>query len=319
MTDVLTDILWTEKHRPASLAGVALEPDVREVFEAYIEAGEVPHLLLVGPPGGGKTTIARILIGALDCQVLSLNASVDRGIDVVRQKIATFVTSMLQKKWNIVFLDEADEMTSDAQTALRNLIEQYADRSRFVLTANRGWKIIAPIQSRLQVFKLGAPPLKERWRILSSVLKAEGIEADPQLVLGYAEKYPDMRRMLMAAQTAYLASAEHSDDCASGLGGGCNCPAPRRLPPAIEAVSVGGDELFALLVSKNYTSLRSRAGNADFDPVQALRDMFWAVPDDHPKAGFMRHQLGAAVHQSGFTVDPITFFLGTCSGLMEGV
>lgn len=313
------DLLWVEKHRPTSLTDVALEPETRRVFESYMEAGEVPHLLLVGPPGGGKTTIARILIAAMDCQVLALNASVDRGIDVVREKIGRFVTSMLRAQLNVVFLDEADEMTSDAQTGMRNLIESYADRSRFVLTANRGWKIIAPIQSRCQVFKMGAPPLKERWRILAAVLKAEGIEADPQLILGYAEKYPDMRRMLMAAQTAYLANANHADDCAAGLGGGCDCSAPRTLPPATEAVTIGGGELFALLTAKDWTSLRQRSSMADFDHQQALRDLFWAVPDAHPKAGFLRHILGRGVHDSGFTPDSIVLFLGVCAEAMEGL
>lgn len=318
-TGVLTDVLWTEKYRPTSLNDVALEPETRQVLQSYIDAGEVPHMLLVGPPGGGKTTIARILIGALDCQVLGLNASAERGIDIVRDKIGRFVTSMFMRRWNVVFLDEADEMTSDAQTAMRNLIESYADRSRFILTANKGHKIIAPIQSRCQVFTLGRPPLKERWRILTSVLEAEGIAADPQLVLGYAEKYPDMRKMLMTAQKAYLANAEHSDDCASGNGGGCDCASPRALPPAVSVETVGGAELYTLLIAKDWTSLRQRSALVDFDHQQALRDMFWAVPDNHPRAGFLRHILGRGVHETGFTPDPIVLFLGTCAEAMEGL
>lgn len=305
MTDVLMDVLWTERYRPTDLKDVALEPETRQVLQAYVDAGEVPHLLLIGPPGGGKTTIARILVAALDCQTLVLNASVDRGIDVVRGKIGNFVTSILSRRWNIVFLDEADAMTADAQTAMRNLIESHADRSRFILTANQGHKIIAPIQSRCQVFTLGAPPLKERWRILTAVLQAEGIVADPQLVLGYAEKYPDMRRMLMAAQKAYLSEDASHDE--------------RRLPPAAALDTVGGAELFALLAAKNWTALRQRSALADFDHQQGLRDLFWAVPDNHPRAGFLRHILGRGVQDSGYAPDPVVLFLGVCAEAMEGL
>jgi len=319
MTDVLTELQWTEKYRPQELKDVALEPDTRQVLQSYLDAGEVPHLLFVGPQGSGKTSVARILLANIDCQVLSLNASTERGIDVVRGKIGGFVTSMFPKRWNIVFLDEADQMTTEAQTGLRNMVESYHERSRFILTANQGYKIIPPIQSRCQMFTFGRPPLKERWRILTAVLAAENIAADPQLVLGYAEKYPDMRRMLMAAQKAYLASAEHSDDCAIGLGSGCNCPATYSLPPATAITSVDGSELLALVTAKDWTSLKHRSTLGDFDHQQALRDLFWAVPDSHARAGFLRHIFGRGVHESGFTPDPIVLFLGVCAEAMEGL
>lgn len=302
MSNVLRDVLWTEKYRPTELGQLALEEETRATLEAYVEGGEIPHLLLVGPPGSGKTTVARILTEAIDCQVLALNASAERGIDVVRHKIGNFVVSMLGARWNIVFLDEADEMTPDAQTAMRNTIESFADRSRFVMTANRLHKIIGPIQSRCQIITLGRPPMKERYRVLASVLTAEEIPFEPQVAVGYADKYGDMRRMLMASQKAWLQRSQGVD-----------------LLPLVATTGADGAAMFEMLASKNWTSLRRLCASGEIDHQQALRELFWSVPDDHPRAGFLRHVIGRGVHESGFTPDPVVLFLGVCAEAMEGL
>lgn len=302
MTDAVNDVLWTEKYRPTRLIDLALEDETRAVLAAYIEGGSIPHLLLAGPPGSGKTTVARILTKALDCRQLVLNASSERGIEVVREKIGSFVTAMTDAAWNVVFLDEADAMTADAQTAMRNLIESYAERARFILTANSLHKIIGSIQSRCQVFIFGRPPLKERFRILAQVLKAEKIEATPKTILGYAEKYPDMRRMLMASQKAYLGNGK------------------KDLPePADSTSGATGADVLALIEARNWTGLRRLTTSGEFDPQHAMRETFWAVPDEHPRVGFLRHVLARGVHESGFTPDPIVLFLGVCAEAIEGL
>lgn len=299
MTTPLTDVLWVEKYRPTTLEQVALEEPNRKVLASYIQAEEIPHLFFVGPAGSGKTTVARILMAALDCQVMALNASAERGIDVVRDKIGNFVTAAFGARWNIVFLDEADALTSDAQTALRNLIETYAERSRFILTANQEHKVINPIQSRCQKLVLAPPPLKERFRILQSVLQAEGIVADIPTTLSYAERYPDMRKMLMGAQRAYLASGNGA------------------LPPAMHLDKSGGGQILELIDKHNWTGLRHVVASGDFDPGQGLRNLFYAIPDTHPKVGPLRIIIGKAVHESGFTPDPVILFLATCAECMN--
>lgn len=298
-TSVLTDVLWVEKYRPRTFADMALEPDTRQVLQSYLDAGEIPHLLLVGPSGSGKTTAGRILFNGIDAAVLTLNASSERGIDVVREKIGTFAGALLAARWNVVFLDEADAMTSDAQTALRNLIESFAERTRFILTANYGHRIIAPIQSRCQLLTFDRPPLQERFRILGKVLTAEGIPSDVPTTLSYAEKYPDLRQMLNGAQRAYLAKGS--------------------LPPAQTMVSLDGAELLGHLEQKNWRAVRNVAVAPGFDATQVLRELFYAVPDEHPHAGRLRHILGRGVHETGFTPDPIILFLAVCAEAMEGL
>ena len=298
-TDVLTDILWTEKYRPTTLAAMAMEEEQRKVLQAYIDAGEIPHLLLIGPAGSGKTTIARILIRALDCQVLTLNASKDRGIDVVREQIGGVATAQTGARWNIVFLDESDAMTSDAQTALRNQIESYADQTRFILTANYGYRIIGPIQSRCQILMCDRPPLKERWRILTEILKKEKVKADPQVVLSYAEKFPDLRQMLFAAQKGYLGKGVL--EAAQAPGG------------------IDGAAILSAIERKNWADVRKFAGSGDFSAGESLRALFHAIPDDHVHAGFLRHKVGRGVHETGFTPDPIVLFLAVAAECMEGL
>lgn len=300
-SDVLQDLLWTEKYRPMQLEDLALEKENHQVLKAYLDAGEIPHLLLLGPAGSGKTTIARILINALDCVSLNLNASSERGIDTVRERIGTFVTAMTAAQWNIVFLDEFDAMTSDAQTALRNLMESYADRARFILTANYGHRIIGPIQSRCQVLTFGRPPLPARTKVLLKVLAAEGIVPSPNVAMEYAHRFPDLRQMLFVAQKAFL-----------GTGG-------KELPPAAQAGPVTGADLFLLLTRKDWTAFRTMTTQGDFDPQQAMREMFWAVPDNHARAGKLRHVLARGVHECGFTPDIVILFLGVVSEAMDAL
>lgn len=300
-SSVINDVMWTEKYRPQSLDDMALEPENRAVLAQYIKEGVIPHLLLIGPSGSGKTTISRILTRTLDCVTLPLNASSERGIDTVRGKIRDFVGAVTRARWNVVFLDEADAMTSDAQTSMRNLIESFSERARFILTANYGHRIIGPIQSRCQVLAFGRPPLKERTRILMKVLAAEGITTTPQNALAYAEKYPDLRSMLWAAQRGFL-----------GSGG-------KELPPAQDSGIISGEEMFKRLTSKNYTGFKQLTTSNDFDIQQGFRELFHAIPDEYPRAGFLRHVIGRGVHESGFTPDPTILFLGVISEAMEGL
>ena len=201
--------IWIEKYRPETLAEVVGHEDIVGRLESYVAQNDLPHLLFSGPAGVGKTTsamaIAREVYGD-DWRenFLELNASDERGIDVVRDRIKDFArTSFGGYDYRIIFLDEADALTSDAQSALRRTMEQFANNTRFVLSCNYSSQIIDPIQSRCAVFRFG--PLAEDavGEYVSQVATREGIEVTDDGVdaLVYAAD-GDMRRALNGLQAA---------------------------------------------------------------------------------------------------------------------
>ncbi|MEA1924914.1 MAG: replication factor C small subunit [Candidatus Altiarchaeota archaeon] len=174
---------WTEKYRPKRLDEVAGQEAIVDRFMAYVKAKSMPHLLFAGPAGSGKTTaalcITRELFGDVRGNFLELNASDERGIDVVRTKIKDFArTRSITGDFKIIFLDEADALTSDAQNALRRTMESYALTCRFILSCNYSSKIIDPIQSRCAVFRFrGLSDEAIRGR-LEFILEQEGVGFD---------------------------------------------------------------------------------------------------------------------------------------------
>lgn len=162
--------LLVEKYRPSKIEDIV-------GFKPTFEIGEdMPHLLLYGGAGTGKTTLARIIINMLHADSITLNASSERGIEVVRQKISDFAsTQSTNKNIKIVFLDEADHLTPDAQTALRNTMETYSYSTRFIMTANYVSRIIDPIQSRCILIKFDNIPKSTIIERLKYICDNEGI------------------------------------------------------------------------------------------------------------------------------------------------
>lgn len=189
--------IWMEKWRPKSLEEMVLEPSTRELLQKFISDGMIPHLLLSGNVGCGKTTIAKILINSLDCDSITLNASDERGIQIIRDKVKSFAMMSSFKKWKIVFLDESDAVTPEAQMMLRNLMETYSEHTRFILTCNYLNKIIDPIRSRCQCIEFNELGRKDIRKLLQRMLDEEKIEykIDDLLVLIDA-CYPDIRSMI---------------------------------------------------------------------------------------------------------------------------
>lgn len=193
--------IWVEKYRPTKLDDYIGNEQLKEKVKIYIANGDIPHLLLVGPPGTGKTTLAKLLAKNTNCEYLYINASSENSVDVMRTKIQDFVSTTGFAEFKLVILDEADFCTPNAQAALRNLMETFSRYARFILTANYAEKVIEPIQSRCQVFKIVPPNKREVAERVSAILDQEGVTyALEDVVTLVLSGYPDIRRIINSAQ-----------------------------------------------------------------------------------------------------------------------
>ncbi len=197
--------LWCEKYRPSSIDEYIFhDPQQRSAVLAMIKDKSIPHLLFSGVQGTGKTTLSQILINAMeidDTDLLVVNASDERGIDTFREKIKSFVTTMPIGRFKIVFLEEADAVTPEAQNALKRLMEEYVDITRFILTCNHETKVIPPIKSRCQHFHFKASDKDDITVYLINILANETVKFDLPLLEKYiAYGYPDVRKMVNMLQ-----------------------------------------------------------------------------------------------------------------------
>jgi len=200
----MKDLIWYEKHRPKKLSDLVLPKTQMRVFKQYARNKEIPHLLFCGPPGSGKTTISKILVNCVAARNMSLNASSnDRGIDTVKGKVKSFAMSQRQgSKLNVIFFDEADGMTPQAQEALKNTIESYYKNCRFIFTCNEIGKIIAPIISRCIVYSFDTIPKEKLSLYAQKILKEEKVAYKTKHVDTIIDKfYPDVRSVINNIQS----------------------------------------------------------------------------------------------------------------------
>ena len=193
--------LWVEKYRPTTLDTYIGNDHLKSKVSVYLESGDLPHLLLYGKAGTGKTTLAKLLVNNIECDYLYINASDENSVDTVRNKVRGFASTMGFKDYKIIILDECDYITPNAQAALRNLMETFSKHCRFILTCNFVERIIDPIQSCCQSFQVIPPSKKEVALHIHNILKEESIASKMDDVAGLVNAgYPDIRRVINSTQ-----------------------------------------------------------------------------------------------------------------------
>jgi DNA polymerase III delta prime subunit len=197
--------LLNEKYRPLTLDKFVGNENLKKTIQQFLDQNDIVNMLLYGGAGTGKSTLAKLIVHNLDCDSLLINASDERGIETIRDKVQSFASVASFKPLKVVILDEADFLTIQAQASLRNIIETFSRTTRFIMTCNFVERIIDPLQSRCQVLKIVPPTKKDVAKHLHWICNQESISHDiNDLVPLVNQYYPDLRKCINTIQLSTI-------------------------------------------------------------------------------------------------------------------
>jgi len=264
--------LLNEKYRPLTLDKFVGNENLKKTIQQFLNQNDIVNMLLYGGAGTGKSTLAKLIVHNLDCDSLLINASDERGIETIRDKVQGFASVASFKPLKVVILDEADFLTIQAQASLRNIIETFSRTTRFIMTCNFVERIIDPLQSRCQVLKIVPPSKKDVAKHLAWVLDQEKIRYEMQdLVPLINQYYPDLRKCINTIQLStidndlkldqsILVSSNYIDKVINELSNKANFKTVRQI--IADANVDDFDELFKSLYTKASEYLPGKEGTA---------------------------------------------------------
>jgi len=271
--------IWTEKYRPSKFDGLVGQEEIVKRVQALTNSMNIPHLLFAGPAGTGKSTLALIVVKELFKQTwrenyLELNASDERGINVVREKVKSFARtkSLGEVPFKIIFLDEADALTPEAQQALRRTMENYSITCRFVLSCNYSSKIIDPIQSRCAMFRFKLLEKKEMEKQLMKIIQGENLSVTPEaLEILYEGSEGDCRRAINLLQSTASISPNITMDLISTI---ISSTKPKDVKVILD-YALSGDFQSA---KEKLLDMMLKESISGQDVIKAMQKEIWNLP-----------------------------------------
>ncbi|MGM5479927.1 MAG: replication factor C small subunit [Nanobdellota archaeon] len=277
---MIESTIWTEKYRPDTFEGVKGQQHIVSKLKAFVEKKNMPHVLFSGPAGVGKTTLSLVVAKQLFKEswkenFLELNASDERGIDVVRVKVKDFARTKAlgDVPFKIIYLDECDSLTKEAQQALRRTMENYTSTCRFILSCNYSSKIIDPIQSRCAVFKFKPLPESEIYDVIDSIVEKEGLTIDKKTKKTiYKASNGDLRRVENILQSSASIGSEVTEETILSI-------ASLARPQEITKVFESCKQQDFKEARKSLLDIMLEYGLSGLDIIVQLQKEIWNVPD----------------------------------------